>query len=361
VSRVPERDDLQALSGYHSPQVDVEVRLNTNESPYPVPTAWRDAFGAAVADIEWERYPDRQATGLRRAIASWHGVSWDQVFAANGSNEVLQTVLLAYGGAGRRVVTFEPTYQLHGHIARITGAEVVEGERGSDFALDVDAAVDLIAETRPAVTFLCSPNNPTGRVEAPELVARLLDAEPGLLVVDEAYAQFADWTALDLIDEDRPLCVVRTFSKTWSMAGLRLGYVVGPRWLIETLEKVILPYHLDAAKQAAGTLAVGFVDEMNARVAQIVTERERLVRQLAQLDVDVFPSGANFVLFRPRSRPGRAVWQGLVDRSVLVRDCSGWPRLADCLRVTIGTPEQDDRFLDALAAVLAADPTQENE
>ena len=360
MSRVPERDDLQALSGYHSPQIDVDVRLNTNESPYPVPSAWRDAFGAAVADIEWERYPDRRATGLRRAIASWHGVTWDQVFAANGSNEVLQTLLLAYGGAGRRVVTFEPTYQLHGHIARITGAEVVEGERGSDFALDADAAVDLIAAIQPAVTFLCSPNNPTGRVEAPELVTRLLDAEPGLLVIDEAYAQFADWTALDLIDEDRPLCVVRTFSKTWSMAGLRLGYVVGPRWLIETLEKVILPYHLDAAKQAAGTLAVGFVDEMNARVTQTVTERDRLIRRLAQLDVDVFPSGANFVLFRPRSRRGHEVWQGLVDRSVLVRDCSGWPRLADCLRVTIGTTEQDDRFLDALADVLAADPTQEN-
>lgn len=353
MSLVPERDDLRALSGYHSPQVDVDVRLNTNESPYPVPSTWRDAFTAAVGDIAWERYPDRRAVDLRQAIAAWHGVHWEQVFAANGSNEVLQTLLLAYGGPGRRVVTFEPTYQLHGHIARITGAEVVEGERGSDFALDVDTAVDLVEATQPAVTFLCSPNNPTGRVESPGIVSQLLARSPGLLVVDEAYAQFADWSALDLIDEDRPLCVVRTFSKTWSMAGLRLGYLVGPRWVVETLEKVILPYHLDSAKQLAGTLAVRFVDEMDARVAQIVSERERLVAGLRGLDVDVFPSGANFVLFRPRSRPGHAVWQALVDRSVLVRDCSGWPRLTDCLRVTIGTADENDRFLDALAGVLS--------
>lgn len=354
MSLVPERDDLRALSGYHSPQVDVDVRLNTNESPYPVPPAWRAAFAAAVADVAWERYPDRRAVGLRQAIGAWHGVHWEQVFAANGSNEVLQTLLLAYGGPGRRVVTFEPTYQLHGHIARITGAEVVEGERGSDFALDPEAAVALVESTRPAVTFVCSPNNPTGRVESPGIVTALLEASPGLLVVDEAYAQFAEWSALDLIDEDRPLCVVRTFSKTWSMAGLRLGYLVGPRWVVETLEKVILPYHLDAAKQLAGTLAVRYVDEMDARVAQIVSERERVIERLGPLDVDVFPSGANFVLFRPRSRSGHDVWAALVERSVLVRDCSGWPRLTDCLRVTIGSPDENDRFLDALAGVLSA-------
>ncbi|MFV0307922.1 MAG: histidinol-phosphate transaminase [Desertimonas sp.] len=353
MSLVPERDDLRALSGYHSPQVDVEVRLNANESPYPVPAAWRDAFAAAVADVAWERYPDRAATGLRGAIADWHGVNPGQVFAANGSNEVLQTVLLAYAGFGRRVVTFEPTYQLHGHIARITGAEVVEGERGSDFALDADLAADLVSATKPAVTFLCSPNNPTGRVESPAIVDRLLDAGPGLLVVDEAYAQFAGWSALDLVAAGRPLCVVRTFSKTWSMAGLRLGYLVGPDWLVETLDKVVLPYHLDAAKQLAGTLALRYVDEMDDRVAAIVAERERLVERLARLDVDVVPSGANFVLFRPRRRRGHDVWEGLVAHSVLVRDCSGWPRLADCLRVTIGTPDENDRFIQALAQVLA--------
>lgn len=349
---VPERDDLRALTGYHSAQVDVAVRLNTNESPFPPPAAWRAAYADAVTTIAWERYPDRRATGLRQAIAAWHGVRPEQVFAANGSNEVLQTLLLAYGGAGRRVVTFEPTYQLHGHIARITGAEVVEGERGSDFALDPDVAADLVTTVQPAVTFLCSPNNPTGRVEAPGLVRRMLDVVPGLLVVDEAYAEFADWTALDLLDEDVALCVVRTFSKTWSMAGVRLGYLVGPTWVIATLEKVTLPYHLDAAKQEAGRLALRFGGEMAGRVSQIVAERERVTAALADRAVDVYPSGANFVLLRPRARPGRAVWQSLVDAGVLVRDCSSWPRLDGCLRVTIGTPSENDHFLRALTDAL---------
>ncbi|MET0458344.1 MAG: histidinol-phosphate transaminase [Ilumatobacteraceae bacterium] len=350
------RDDLRALEGYHSAQVDVEVRLNTNESPYPPPAEWQAELAAAMATIDWRRYPDRDATGLRAAIADWHGVRPDQVFAANGSNEVLQTLLLTYAGPARSVVTFEPTYQLHAHIARITGATVVEGERAADFTLDPDEARRVVEAAQPAVTFLCSPNNPTGLVEDPSMVRLLLDVAPGLVVVDEAYAQFADWTALDLVREDLPLCVVRTFSKTWSMAGARIGYVVAPSWVVANLEKVVLPYHLDAAKQAAGRLALAHVDEMDARVKQIVVERERVIDALGGLPVDVFPSGANFVLFRVRrdgGRSGHDVWQGLVDRSVLVRDCSGWPRLSDCLRVTIGTPAEDDRFLDALRAVLA--------
>lgn len=350
---VPVRDDLSALEGYHSAQVDVEVRLNTNESPFPPPAAWRDEFLAAVGTVDWARYPDRRATALRQAIAEWHGVRPDQVFAANGSNEVLQTLLLTYGGSGRTIVTFEPTYQLHGHIARITGATVVEGERGSDFVLDADAAIRVVEAAQPTITFLCSPNNPTGGVELPSTVRRLLDTVPGLLVVDEAYAQFADWSALDLVGDDVALCVVRTFSKTWSMAAARLGYMIAPAWVVANLEKVVLPYHLDAAKQLAGTLALRHVDDMNGRVEQIVAERDRMTKELAALAVDVFPSGANFVLFRPVGRSGRGVWQGLVDRSVLVRDCSGWPRLADCLRVTIGTAFENDRFVDALADVLA--------
>ncbi|HEY0518072.1 MAG TPA: histidinol-phosphate transaminase [Ilumatobacteraceae bacterium] len=346
------RDDLRALEGYHSPQVDVRIRLNTNEAPTPPPTAWRDAFAAELSRVEWHRYPDRGATRLRAAIAESHSVAPEQVFAANGSNEVLQTLLLAYGGPGRSVATFEPTYQLHAHIARLTGAAVVEGERSADFRLDVDAATRLVRDAEPAVTFLCSPNNPTGLVEPPDNVRALLDATPGLLVVDEAYGQFADWSALSMIDESTPLVVTRTFSKTWSMAGTRLGYLVGPSSLVAELDKVALPYHLDAAKQIAGRLALQFTDEMDGRVAQIVAERDRMSATLALLDVDVFPSGANFILFRPRSIPGRDVWQQLLDRSILVRDCSGWPRLKDCLRVTVGTPEENAEFLSAMKEVV---------
>jgi histidinol-phosphate aminotransferase len=347
------RDDLQALEGYHSPQVDVRVRLNTNESPFPPPAAWHDRFAAALADVQWNRYPDRAAADLRRAIADSHGVDPSQVFAANGSNEVLQTMLLAYAGPGRTVLTFEPTYQLHGHIARLVGSTVVEAERAADFTVDVDAIRAAVGSAAPHVAFLCSPNNPTGLVEPPANVLALLDAAPGLVVVDEAYAEFADWSALSLVAEDRPLAVVRTFSKTWSMAGTRLGYAIAPSWLVAELDKVVLPYHLDAAKQLAGRLALEFVDEMGARVKHVVAERERVVEGLESLPVDVFPSGANFVLFRPRSQPGRAVWQGLLDRSVLVRDCSSWPRLADCLRVTIGTDDENSAFLDALREVLS--------
>jgi histidinol-phosphate aminotransferase len=352
VHSVTVRDDLRSLEGYHSPQVDVRVRLNTNEAPTPPPTAWRDAFAAELSRVEWHRYPDRSATALRAAIAELHHVQADQVFAANGSNEVLQTVLLAYAGAGRRVVTFEPTYQMHGHIARLTGSTVVEGERGPDFRLDIDSAVELIAATQPSVTFLCSPNNPTGLVEPASNVQTVLAAQPGLLVVDEAYGQFADWSALSMLDESIPLVVTRTFSKTWSMAASRLGYLVGPSSLVAELDKVALPYHLDAAKQIAGRLALQFTEEMDVRVHEIVAERERLSAMLSTLAIDVFPSGANFILFRPRSKSGRRVWQELLDRSILIRDCSGWPRLTDCLRVTIGTRAENDEFLAAITEIV---------
>jgi histidinol-phosphate aminotransferase len=347
------RDDLRAMEGYHSPQVSVRVRLNTNEAPEPPPPAFRDALAAELSRIDWHRYPDRAATELRAAIAHLHGVDASMVFAANGSNEVLQTLLLAYAGPGRTVATFEPTYQLHAHIARLTGATVAEGERAADFSLDLAEVRRVLEGSSPTVTFLCSPNNPTGMVDPPEAVGEVLSMAPGLVVVDEAYGQFAPSSALGLVAEDRPLVVTRTFSKTWSMAAARLGYLVGPTWLVAELEKVVLPYHLDAAKQAAGRLALRFEPEMRARVEALVAERERLVVALAPLPVHVWPSGANFVLFRPLHRSGQEVWDGLLERSVLVRNCSSWPRLADCLRVTIGTPEEDDAFLAALAEVLS--------
>lgn len=353
MTRVPVRDDLRALEGYHSPQVHVDVRLNTNESPFAPPAAWYGAFAAELSRVEWHRYPDRAAAALRAGIAHLHQVRPDQVFVANGSNEVLQTLLLTFAGPGRAVATFEPTYQLHGHIARLTGASVLEGERAVDFSLDLAEVRRVLAAGSPVVTFLCSPNNPTGLVESQADVRTVLGLVPGLLVVDEAYGQFADWSAIGLVDDETPLVVTRTFSKTWSMAGSRLGYLIGPAWLVAELDKVVLPYHLGAAKQIAGRLALTFVDEMEARVQFIVAERERLSAELAAMDLDVFPSGANFILFRPRSMAGRAVWQRLLDRNVLIRDCSGWPRLGDCLRVTVGTASENDQFLAALTGALS--------
>jgi histidinol-phosphate aminotransferase len=202
------------------------------------------------------------------------------------------------------------------------------------------------------VVFLCSPNNPTGTVEERNTVEAVLDAAPGLVVVDEAYGEFARWSALELVADDVPLVVVRTYSKVWSLAALRLGFCVAPPWVVEELEKVVLPYHLDAATQLAGTLALQYESEMEARVGRLVEERERLFVALdEQPGVTVFPSGANFLLFRVDG-DGHAVWQALVDRGVLVRDFSRWPNVEDCLRVTIGTPAENDAFLTALADAL---------
>lgn len=349
------RDDVALMDGYHSPQVDVTVRLNTNESPDSPPEEWTRAITEALGSIEWNRYPDRAATELRTKIGALHGVGPEQIFVANGSNEVLQTVMLTFGGPGRTAAVWEPTYALHSHISRITGTAVVEGERSVDFSTDLAEVRRVIDLAKPQVSFLCSPNNPTGVVDDEATVHAVLDmvtAVDGLLVVDEAYGQFAPWSADVLIADDVPLVVSRTFSKTWSMAAARLGYLVGPAWIIAELEKVVLPYHLDAFKQAAGTLALAHVEEMNERVSRLVEERGRLVARLSELDVDVWPSGANFVLFRPRSIDGSDVWQRLVDRSVLVRNCSSWPRLEGCLRVTIGTPGEDDSFLTALEEAL---------
>lgn len=351
-ARPEPRADLALMAGYHSPQLDVRTRLNINEAPGPPPSAFVDRLADVVAEVAWHRYPDRSYRALRTAIADQHAVAPDQVFAANGSNEVLQTLCLTYGGPGRTAAVFEPTYALHSHIARITGTGVAVGERADDFSLELTEVRRVLTEASPAITFLCSPNNPTGMVEPEAVVRAVADEAPGLVVVDEAYGQFAPWSALELVDGDRPLVVTRTFSKTWSMAAARLGYLVGPAWLVAELDKVVLPYHLDAVKQAAGTVALEFVDEMRARVAHIVEERGRVTAALADLPVDVWPSGANFVLFRPRERAGDQVWKDLVDRSVLVRNCASWPRLDGCLRVTIGTQEDDDTFLSALREVL---------
>ncbi len=349
---VPRRPDVAAMARYHSPQVDVDVRLNTNESPYPPPEGWRDELAAAVRAVDYHRYPDREVRALRTALAERHGVGPDEVFCANGSDEVLQCLLLAFGGPGRRAVVFEPTYRLHSHIARVTGTEVVTGGRTDDFRVDPDEADALLAAARPEVTFLCSPNNPTGRSDPPELVRHLVASAPGLVVVDEAYGQFAPWSALSLREDAGPdaagLVVVRTFSKTWAMAAVRLGYLVADREVVAGCEAVVLPYHLSALTQAAGLLALRYEREMEARVAQMAEARGRLAAALAELPVEAWPSDANFILFRPERREASAVWKDLVDRGVLVRDCSGWEGLEGCLRVTVGTATENDRFLAAL-------------
>ncbi|MEM7286527.1 MAG: histidinol-phosphate transaminase [Actinomycetota bacterium] len=348
------RDDLALMEGYHSPQVDVEVRLNTNESPEPPPLAWRDALAAELSTLDWHRYPDRAAVELREGLAAHYRVDPAMVFAANGSNEVLQSLLLAYGGPGRAAAVFEPTYALHSHISRVTGTDVVVGERAPDFSLD-RSEVDRVLDLEPDIVFLCSPNNPTGMVEPQALIRHVVDraaAIGSLVIVDEAYGQFARWSAVELVGEDAPVVVSRTFSKTWSMAAARLGYLVAPTWVVQAIESVVLPYHLDAAKQTAGRLALRYADDMRDRVDRLVAERTRIAAAFDDLPVQHWPSGANFILFRAEEMAGDRLWQALLDRSILVRNCASWPRLDGCLRVTVGTPEENSAFLTAMTEIL---------
>ena len=348
------REQIQAMTGYHSAQVDVPVRLNTNESPFPPPAAWLDAVADIARSIQWNRYPDRAVTELRETIARRHNVDPANIFVANGSNEVIQTILLAYGGAGRCVATFEPTYQMYTQIARVTGAEVVQGERRADLTLDAIEIERVLTRHKPSVSFLCNPNNPTGIIEPRENLETMLAHTTGVVVVDEAYAEFSEWSAIDMVTEDKPLAVTRTFSKTLSMAALRVGYVVAPKKMISDLEIAVLPYHLDSFKQAATIAALNFVSEMEQRVDIIKSERSRIFAAISEMECDVWPSGSNFILFRPRSTAAAVAWQRMVDSGVLVRDFSTTPRLTGCLRVTVGTPDENSAFLGALTAALSA-------
>jgi len=350
----PIRPDLALTEGYHSPQVEADVRLNTNESPFPPPEGWSRDFLAALAEVSFHRYPDRPATELRAAVAALHGVTPEEVFCANGSNEVLQCLLLAYGGPGRRAAVFEPTYALHSHISRLTGTTVVEGGRTEDFRIDPETARALLARTQPEITFLCSPNNPTGRAEPQGTVVGILESAPGLVVVDEAYGQFSSWSALALRGPQHPgLVVTRTFSKTWAMAGARLGYAIADPEVVLACEAVVLPYHLSTQTQLAGLLALKYTDDMEARVALVAEERGRVAAALGDLSVETWPSDANFILFRPLHHDADKVWSGLLERSVLIRNCASWEGLGGCLRVTIGRPDENDRFLTALEETLS--------
>jgi histidinol-phosphate aminotransferase len=352
------RESVASMEGYFSPQLDVEVRLNTNEAPEPPPHGFVEELLAEINEVALNRYPDRLAVDLRKAIGDLHGLDLDHIYVANGSNEVIQSILLAYGGPERTAVVFEPTYALHSHIPHVTGTAVLAGSRDENYLVTIDEVVRVLEEAKdldpegPAVVFLCSPNNPTGRVESEEVVEAVLDLAPGLVVVDEAYGQFAPRSALEFSSTHRNLVVVRTFSKTWSLAALRLGYAVADPEIIDALFRVSLPYHLDSLKQAAGRIALHYADEMHDRVRRLVAERERLLHELRARELDVSPSQANFILFRVPGRGAREIWGTLVAHSVIVRDLSSYEDLPGFLRVTIGTPAENDAFLVALDSAL---------
>ena len=377
-ANLPLRPDLEGEAPYGAPEIDVPVRLNVNENPYPPSAAVIETIATAVARAAQglNRYPERDFPRLREALADYLGaesavaLTPEQIWAANGSNEVMLHVLQAFGGPGRTCLTFTPTYSMYPEYARNTLTDYVTRPRREDFTIDTDAAVTAITELRPAVVILASPNNPTGTALPLEDISRILEAARGrgpvlraelgsparasdcVVVIDEAYAEVRRPgvpSALELLGPDNPhLAVTRTMSKAFGAAGLRLGYLAADRTLVEALRIVRLPYHLSAVTQAAALAALSHRDELMAQVASLRDERDALVTWLRGQGLTVHESDANFVLFGPF--PDRqAVWQALLDAGVLIRVVGP----DGFLRASIGTPEEMERLRGALAAIIA--------
>jgi histidinol-phosphate aminotransferase len=351
----PLRHDLVGRAPYGAPQIDAPVRLNTNENPFgPSAALAREISQAAAAEAAaLNRYPDRDALGLRSDLAAYlgHGLQVRQIWAANGSNEVIQQLLQAFGGPGRSALGFEPSYSMHPIIAQTTGTGWISGLREADFGIDQGRAVAAVAEFRPDLVFLTSPNNPTGAAVPLSVIEQVCATAPGMVVVDEAYAEFArdpQATALSLLPRFLRLVVVRTMSKAFALAGARVGYLAADPGVVDALQIVRLPYHLSAVTQAVARAALARSAELLATVDAIRAERDELTRWLRERGLSVADSDANFVLFGTFS-DRRAVWQALANHGVLIREVGppGW------LRVTIGTPLEMAAFRAAIEAVLS--------
>ena len=361
---LPIRDDLRGSTAYGAPQLDVPVRLNTNENPYgPSDELVASlAVGVAAVATDLHRYPDRDALALRDDLATYLRrdggpvLKADAVWAANGSNEVLQQLLMAFGGPGRSALGFEPSYSMHRLISQGTGTRYVAAERADDFTLSSDAAVAAVHENKPDVVLLCSPNNPTGTALDPEVVTAVYDAsvtsERGMVIVDEAYVEFSHRPSLLPLLVGRPrLVITRTMSKAFAFAGARLGYLAADPSVVDAMGLVRLPYHLSAVTQTVSRVALAHADELLARVDDLKSTRDRIVVELQAMGLTVIDSDANFVLFGGFAGAWEgnqaAVWSRLLDHGVLVRDVGlpGW------LRVTAGTVDETDVFLTAMAAV----------
>ena len=357
---LPLRDDLRGKSPYGAPQLAVPVRLNTNENPHPPSKALVDDVVRSVQDAaaDLHRYPDRDAVALRTDLARYltaqtgTPLGVENLWAANGSNEILQQLLQAFGGPGRSAIGFVPSYSMHPLISDGTRTEWLSAPRADDFSLDVDAAVAAITERQPDVVFVTSPNNPSGQsIPLPDL-RRLLDVTPGILIVDEAYGEFSSQpSAVELVEQyPTRLVVSRTMSKAFAFAGGRLGYLVATPALIDAMLLVRLPYHLSSVTQAAARAALRHADDTLGSVATLIAERERVMTALARLGFRVIPSDANFVLFGEFA-DAPAAWQRYLDVGVLIRDVG----IPGYLRTTIGLADENDAFLEASAQVAATE------
>lgn len=352
---LPIRDDLRGLTPYGAPQLEVPVRLNVNENAYRVPEAVALDIVQEIARVlpEANRYPDREFDTLRAGFAGYlgHGIRPEQIWAGNGSNEVLQHVLQAFGGPGRTLLSFTPTYSMYPLLAQGVGMRWVPVPRAADFTLTPDAVRAAIAEHDPDIVFLCSPNNPTGTAIDLDTIEAALAAARGIVLVDEAYAEFAhdrDRTALTLLERHPRLLVSRTMSKAFAFAGIRVGYLAADPAVIDALRLVRLPYHLSAITQAAAIAALRHSGEMLASVDELRTQRDRIVDELTALGLTPYPSDANFVLVGGIRDP-QGMFEALLARGILVRDVG----LPGTLRITAGTPAETTALLTTIAELLA--------
>jgi histidinol-phosphate aminotransferase len=341
------------LTPYGAPQAALPVALNVNENTHAVPQDVADDIldSIAFALREVNRYPDREFTALREGFADYlgHGLTVDQIWAANGSNEVLQHVLQAFGGPGRTAFGFAPTYSMYPLLARGTGASWIAGARAADYTITAEAASSQVADADPDVVFLCSPNNPTGTPLSLDVIEAVYEASRGIVVVDEAYVEFAPHgtpSALSLLPDRERLVVSRTMSKAFAFAGARVGYLAADPAVIDALRLVRLPYHLSALTQAAATAALRHSETMLRMVDDIVAQRDRISATLEALGYLPHESWTNFVLFGGVDDPAET-WRRLYDRGILIRDVS----IPQHLRVTAGTEDETTAFLDALASI----------
>ncbi|WBP95512.1 histidinol-phosphate transaminase [Mycolicibacterium neoaurum] len=363
---LPLRDSLRGKSPYGAPQLAVPVRLNTNENPHPPTQALVDDVAESVRDAaaELHRYPDRDAVALRTDLAQYLrtetgvDVGVDNVWAANGSNEILQQLLQAFGGPGRRAIGFVPSYSMHPIISDGTQTQWLEAARAEDFGLDIDRAVAAITEHRPDVVFLASPNNPSGQSVTPDELRRVLDAAPGVVIVDEAYGEFSSQpSAIGFIaDHPAKLIVTRTMSKAFAFAGGRLGYLIADPAVVDAILLVRLPYHLSVLTQAGARAALRHADETLGSVQTLIAERVRIAAALSGMGYRVIPSDANFVLFGGFA-DAPAVWQRYLDAGVLIRDVG----VPGYLRTTVGLAEENDVFLDVSATIAESGVLTQNQ
>jgi histidinol-phosphate aminotransferase len=356
---LPLREPLKPMSPYGAPQVPASAQLNTNENPFAPSPALITAISKRVAEVSetLNRYPDRDAVVLRAGLAEYMTVQTRQsfevanVWAANGSNEIIQSIFLAFGRES--ALGFTPSYSMHPLIAKVTSVKWLDGKRRDDHSLDVAVAVQQVLSAKPTLTFITTPNNPTGSVvKLAEIIelAKAAASVGGLLVVDEAYAEFSSETsAATLIAQYPNVIVIRTMSKAFAFAGARLGYLIADPAVIDALQLVRLPYHLSAITQAVAEVALSFSAELLAGVDTLIAQREIVQAELAKLGLTITPSAANFLLFGGFKQPADQIWQKLLDRGILIRDVG----LLGQLRVTIGTAAENQAFLSALAQVLA--------